>query len=106
MITVKEGDEVLLKCDSWKKCYNGYDGEKHYFYYVDEITRLRRPCIPDNCINFGDGSRLIEYNNYNFGLYIKNISIIKNPTGLYWCRIQDSVTRKWFNQKTFNVVIE
>ena len=106
MVTVKEGDDLVLKCDSWRTCYSGYEHEKHYFYYIDAIRGLWRPCTPDDCINFGIGSRLIEYENYNFGIHIKNISIINNPTGLYWCRLQDSVTGKWSDLRTFNVVIE
>lgn len=90
----------MLKCDSWKKCYSGYEQEKHYFYHVE----TRRACVPDNCINFHDGSRLIDYDNYTFGVSIKNIS--RAQSGLWRCRMQDSETGRWSDLRTFNVVIE
>ena len=108
MVPVKEGADVLLKCDSWRICYSGYEDEKHYVFYIDE-RGWRRGCYSDNtdgCVNFGDGSRLIEYENYDFAVYIKNISIINNPSGLYWCRMQDSGTGRWSYLRKFNVVIE
>ena len=99
IFTIKEGDNLVLPCASWKKCYNGYRPKNHFFYQLPS----KRACSPTNCRDYPSGSGIIDYERNFFGVMIMNIS--RDHSGLWTCRIKDNETNNWYDLRRFRVEV-
>ena len=99
IFTIKEGDNLVLPCASWKKCYNGYRPKNHFFYQFPS----KRACSPTNCRDYPSRSGIIDYERNFFGVMIMNIS--RDHSGLWICRIKDNETKNLIDLRLFRVEV-